>query len=118
MVLDVPRSTDPSLAGLLARCDHVVLVVRSALGGVAAAARTAARLRAEGSDVSVVVRWRRGSPSPEDVARAVGLPLVAELRDRRPPVVGAEVRFGPGPGIRHVFDAHGFAITLPEGQPS
>lgn len=44
-----------------------------------------------------------------------GTTLVAELRDRRPPDVGAEVRFGPGPGIRHVFDAQGFAITLPEG---
>ena len=46
-----------------------------------------------------------------------GTTLVAELRDRRPPEVGTEVRFGPGPGIRHVFDAQGFAITLPEGTP-
>jgi ABC-type sugar transport system ATPase subunit len=44
-----------------------------------------------------------------------GTTLVAELRDRRPPEVGSEVRFAPGPGIRHVFDAQGFAITLPEG---
>jgi ABC-type sugar transport system ATPase subunit len=44
-----------------------------------------------------------------------GSTLVAELRDRRPPPVDAEVRFAPGPGIRHVFDAQGHAITLPEG---
>jgi ABC-type sugar transport system ATPase subunit len=44
-----------------------------------------------------------------------GSTLVAELRDRRPPPVDAEVRFGPGPGIRHVFDARGLAVTLPEG---
>jgi ABC-type proline/glycine betaine transport system ATPase subunit len=43
--------------------------------------------------------------------------IVAELRDRRPPAVGTDVRLGPGPGIRHVFDAQGYSITLPEGGP-
>jgi hypothetical protein len=28
--------------------------------------------------------------------------------------VGSEARFGLLPGIRHVFDAEGFAVTLPE----
>jgi ABC-type sugar transport system ATPase subunit len=46
-----------------------------------------------------------------------GTTIVAELRDRRPPAVGSEVRLSPGPGIRHVFDAKGQAITLPEGGP-
>ena len=44
-----------------------------------------------------------------------GTTLVAELRDRRPPAVGTDVRFDLGPGIRHVFDAKGYSITLPEG---
>jgi ABC-type sugar transport system ATPase subunit len=44
-----------------------------------------------------------------------GSTIVAELRDRRPPAVDAEVRFGLLPGIRHVFDAEGHSITLPEG---
>jgi ABC-type sugar transport system ATPase subunit len=43
-----------------------------------------------------------------------GTTVVAELRDRRPPQVGSEARFGLLPGIRHVFDAEGFAVTLPE----
>jgi secretion/DNA translocation related CpaE-like protein len=83
VVLDVPRGTDLSSAGLLSRCDHVLVVVRSALGGIAAAARASARLRAEAADVSVVVRSGRGAPMADDVARAVGLPLVGELRDQR-----------------------------------
>jgi len=48
---------------------------------------------------------------------ADGTPAVAELRDRRPPAVGSDARFAVGPGIRHVFDAQGHAITLPEGGP-
>jgi hypothetical protein len=69
--------------GVVSRCDHVVLVVRAALAGVASAARTADALRAEAADASVVVRSRRGSPPADDVARAVGLPLAAELKDQR-----------------------------------
>ena len=44
-----------------------------------------------------------------------GTTAVAELRDRRPPPVGHDARFAVSPGIRHVFDAQGHAITLPEG---
>ena len=43
-----------------------------------------------------------------------GTPLVAELRDRRPPKVDSAVRLGLGRGIRHVFDAKGFSITRHE----
>lgn len=83
VVVDLPRSADDASVGLASRCDDVVLVVRAALGGVAAASRMAGRLRTEASAVSLVVRTRRGSPSAEDVARAVGLPLAGELRDQR-----------------------------------
>jgi ABC-type sugar transport system ATPase subunit len=44
-----------------------------------------------------------------------GTTAVAELRDRRPPQVSTDARFGVAPGIRHVFDAQGYSITLPEG---
>ena len=83
VVLDLPRTGEPWVTGLVSRCDHVLLVVRAALGGVAAAARMADRLRSEARDTAVVVRTRRGSPRPEEVARAVGLPLAAELLDQR-----------------------------------
>ncbi|TNC65027.1 ABC transporter ATP-binding protein [Rubellimicrobium roseum] len=44
--------------------------------------------------------------------------IVAELRDRRPPAVGTDIPLAPGPGLRHVFDAQGLAITLPEEVPA
>jgi ABC-type sugar transport system ATPase subunit len=47
-----------------------------------------------------------------------GTTAVAELRDRRPPPVGHDARFAIAPGIRHVFDSQGHAITLPEGGPA
>jgi ABC-type sugar transport system ATPase subunit len=47
-----------------------------------------------------------------------GTTIVAELRDRRPPAVDADVRLALGQGIRHVFDAQGYSITLPEGGPA
>jgi secretion/DNA translocation related CpaE-like protein len=83
VVLDLPRGEEQSVAGLVGRCDHVLLVVRATLAGVAAAARMARRLRVEAADASIVVRSRRGSPPADDVARAVGLPLLGELRDQR-----------------------------------
>jgi secretion/DNA translocation related CpaE-like protein len=83
VVLDLPRGGEPWVTGLVSRCDHVVLVARASLAGVAAAARTADVLRHETPSAGVVVRSRRGSPPAADVARAVGLPLVGELSDQR-----------------------------------
>ena len=83
VVLDLPRGGAPWAAGLVSRCDRVVLVARSSLGGVAAAARTADGLRTDAPGAGVVVRSRRGSPPAADVARAVGLPLIGELPDQR-----------------------------------
>ena len=83
VVVDLPRGSAHWTAGVVGRCDHVLLVVRAALGGVAAAARTAETLRSDAVAPSVIVRSRRGAPPAEDVARAVGLPLAGELRDQR-----------------------------------
>jgi secretion/DNA translocation related CpaE-like protein len=81
--LDVPRSADEATLAVVGHCDHVLLVARSALGSVAAAARTADRLRAECSSLGLVVRSRRPSPFGDDVARAVGVPLLAQVANQR-----------------------------------
>lgn len=83
VVLDVPRTADEATLALVGHCDHVVLVAGSALGSVAAAGRTADRLRAECSSLGVVIRSRRTSPFAGDIARAVGLPLLAQAPDQR-----------------------------------
>jgi ABC-type sugar transport system ATPase subunit len=55
-----------------------------------------------------------GSVQLAYVTLSDGTAVVAELRDRRPPAVGEAVRLAPGPGLRHVFDGAGLAVTLPE----
>jgi multiple sugar transport system ATP-binding protein len=41
--------------------------------------------------------------------------VVAEVRGAAAPRVGEAVRLSPGPGLRHVFDAGGQAVTLHDG---
>ena len=83
VVLDLPRTADPVTMSVAARCDHVVLVARAGLGPVASAARVAERIRATAPAMGLVVRSRRTSPLASDVARAVGIPLLAALPDQR-----------------------------------
>jgi secretion/DNA translocation related CpaE-like protein len=87
VVLDLPRaaavSSDGAAHELVSRCDHVVVVTRASLASVAATARLADRLGPGSPRLGLVVRSRRGSALAEDVARAVGVPLLAELADQR-----------------------------------
>jgi secretion/DNA translocation related CpaE-like protein len=83
VVVDLPRGADLRTAPVLSGCDHVVLVARAALGTVASAARVADRLRAEATSLGVVVRTRGGTATAAEVARAVGLELLAELPEQR-----------------------------------
>jgi secretion/DNA translocation related CpaE-like protein len=83
VVVDLPRGADPRTAPVLGGCDHVVLVARAALGAVASAARVADRLRAETTSLGVVVRTRGGTATAAEVARAVGVELLAELPEQR-----------------------------------
>jgi secretion/DNA translocation related CpaE-like protein len=83
LVLDVPRTADEATFSVVRHCDHAVLVAGSGLASVAAAARTADRVRAECVSVGVVVRSRRGTPFAPDVARAVALPLWGHVPDQR-----------------------------------
>ena len=100
VVLDVPRTADEATLALVGHCDHVVLVARSALGSVAAAARTADRLRSECSSMGLVVRSRRPSPFADDVARAVGVPLLASVPDQRRLDEHLDLGLGPVHGRR------------------
>lgn len=83
VVVDLPRQADPRTAPVLSGCDHVLLVARSALGTVASAAKVADRLRAEATSLGLVVRTRGGTATAAEVARAVGVELLAELPEQR-----------------------------------
>ncbi len=93
--LDVPRHAEVALDSVLPRCDHVLLVTRATLTGVAAAARVASGLAGTAARVGLVVRTGRGSTPGDDVARALGRPLLAELsHDRR---LDEQLDLGVGP---------------------
>ncbi len=80
VVADVGREPGPVAAGVLDSVDLTVVVTAATVPAVAASRRTVARLL-DGRDAVLVVRGP--SPSglrPEQVAGAVGLPLLGHLR--------------------------------------
>lgn len=79
-VVDLPRRAGPLTSGVLESVDLAVLVTTATITGVAAARKTAATLLV-GTEASVAVR----GPAPsglraDDVAEAIGLPLLAGYR--------------------------------------
>ena len=79
-VLDVPRGQEGSPRAALLAADEVALVVPATLRAAAAAAATLAWAAVAG-EVHLVVRCGPGAPlPPQQVARALGLPLVAVVR--------------------------------------
>ena len=82
VVVDLPRQVVDGRLEHASECDHVLLVVGAQVGAVASAVRLVASCEDDGR-LAAVVRSARGAPAPEQVARAVGLPLLAELRPWR-----------------------------------
>lgn len=96
VVLDLPRGSDALVDELAARCDRLLVLVVPSVAGVAAAARTCARL-AEVASVGLVVR---GSGVPaEEVARATGAPVLCQMLDQR--ALAESIDLGTGP-VRHL----------------
>ena len=83
VVVDVPRRWDEEVRTVLSACDQTVLVARARIGCLPAAARFAHLVRAELPGTGLVVRTRREAPPSEEVARALGLELWAQMRDER-----------------------------------
>ncbi|MEU7475142.1 septum site-determining protein Ssd [Lentzea sp. NPDC042327] len=80
-VCDLPRHPTPAATAALSRTDLAVLVVPAELRATAAATRVATLLRTHGTPTRLVVR----GPSPSglsapDIAAAVGLPLLTQMR--------------------------------------
>jgi hypothetical protein len=96
VVCDLPRyPTDPALAALTA-ADLVTLVVPADVRSCAAGSRVAAVLAEHGGDVRLVVRGPApGGVEPDEVARALGLPLLAAMRPE--PGLASALERGSGP---------------------
>jgi secretion/DNA translocation related CpaE-like protein len=99
VVVDLPRTLDDGSCAVLAEAWTTVLVVPTEVRAAAAAARVAAAVGAVCRDLRLVTR----GPSPsglsgEEVARALGLPLLAELRPE--PGLDAALEHGDPPAQR------------------
>lgn len=99
VVVDLPRSLDDSTRAVLAEATTTVLVVPTEVRAAAAAACVATAVAALCTDLRVVTR----GPSPsglggDQVARALGLPLLAEMRPE--PGIDAALEHGQAPGQR------------------
>lgn len=99
VVVDLPRTLDEAGRCVLAAAGTTVLVVPTEVRAAAAASRVAGAVAALCADLRVVAR----GPSPaglggDEVARALGLPLLAELR--REPGLELALERGEAPAQR------------------
>jgi len=101
VVCDLPRYLTEAAVTALGAADLAVLVVPADVRSCAAGARVAALLTEHASAVQVVVRGPApGGVSVDEVARAVGLPLLAAMR--------------PEPGLARALE-RGLAPGRPRG---
>jgi secretion/DNA translocation related CpaE-like protein len=95
VVVDLPRVLDEVAVEVVARCDEVLVVSGATVPAVASAAKVAARVRELNDRLGAVVRRGSASLPADQVARALGLPLVAQLgRQRHLP---EDIDLGLGP---------------------
>lgn len=92
VVVDLPRTPDPLIDEIAARCDRLLVVVLPTVAGVASAVRTCARHR----DPTAVRLVLRGSGiAPQQVARATGVPVLATMPDQRGLAEAIDLGLGP-----------------------
>jgi secretion/DNA translocation related CpaE-like protein len=92
VVVDLPRTADPVVDEVAARCDRLLVVVVPTVAGVASAVRTCAR-HPDPTTVRLVLRG--GGIDPHAVARATGIPVLATMADQRG--LGEAIDLGLGP---------------------
>jgi secretion/DNA translocation related CpaE-like protein len=92
VVVDLPRTADPVVDEVAARCDRLLVVVVPTVAGVASAVRTCARHH-DPTTVRLVLRG--GGVDPQAVARATGIPVLATMADQRGLAESIDLGLGP-----------------------
>ncbi len=92
VVLDLPRVLDPLLEEVVARCDRLLVVTSPTVAGVASATRLCAGFP-DPRRLGLVVRGSGADPG--DVARIVGVPVVAQLPHQRGLAEAIDLGLGP-----------------------
>lgn len=98
VVVDLPRHADDLTRELVSRCDRLVVVCRPTLVGLAATVRVVEALGIRGAAAGVVLR--PGRVLADDVEAVIGLPVLAEVADRRGLTDALDVGLGPLAGRR------------------
>lgn len=92
VIVDLPRTPDPFIDEVVARCDLVLVVVVPTVTGVAAAARLCARF--VGSPALRLVVRGSGLAAPE-IARVTGVAVLATMADQRGLAESIDLGLGP-----------------------
>ena len=105
VIVDLPRGLGDFAGEALARASWVLMVVPRDVTSVAAAGRILAGPSLEGASVQLVTRGPAPSGiDPADIARLLGLPLLANLD--RDSAVARELESGSAPGTRRRSSLH------------
>lgn len=98
VVVDLPRHADELTVELVSRCDLLAVVCRPTLVGLASTARVVEALGIRAPAAGVVLR--PGRLVAGDVEAVIGLPVLAEVADRRGLADALDVGIGPLTGRR------------------
>lgn len=100
VVVDLPRFPDEATGEVVARCDDLVVLTEGHVPAVAACAQVLAGLGPVARLHLVVRRRGAGGAPPEEVARALGVPLRAVLGHQRGLTESVGLGLGPVPSRR------------------
>lgn len=92
VVIDLPRTVDPLVEELVARCDRVFVVTVPSVAGLASAVRLCARFR-DPMALRLVVRGDQ--VSPDAVARLTTVQVAAQMPDQRGLEEAIDLGLGP-----------------------
>ncbi len=92
VVIDLPRTVDPLVEEVAARCDQVFVLTPPGLTGPASAVRVCARFR-DTSPLRLVLRGEH--PRPDAIARLTSVPVAAQMADQRGLTEAVDLGLGP-----------------------
>lgn len=95
VVVDLPRYPDAAATEVLVRCDQALVVSGLDVQAVGATARQVAGLMPLAPRVGLVARGPASALDPDEVAAALGVPLVAAMTDQRRVAESVELGLGP-----------------------
>lgn len=83
VVIDLPRTTSPAVLEAAGRCDLVVVVGGRTVAAAAATHRVATVFGLHARELALVTRGRSRGLRAEEIAAALGVPLIADLPELR-----------------------------------